>query len=350
MSNRVVIIGILFLLSALAVVSLVLVAGQFRHGPAVAEPSGPPLPAPDPEPLATLVFVGDIMMARDVEKRLSAMSSGYGFSAVEHRLKADLVVGNFEASIPEVHEPTPSMVMRFSVPPALTSDLSAAGFTHMSLANNHAFDFGAAGFSNTGRELRSRGLAIAGSPNSIGPGSVFIEEVHGRRLVIVNVNATYGYPEAKTVRSAAPAGTDADLLVAYIHWGEEYELVHGPAQKRLAHGLIDAGFDLIVGHHPHVTQDVERYKDGLVFYSLGNFLFDQYWNDDVRQGLLLSVTIEDDEWKVDLVPVESKSVKVQPREMVGEARQSFLDGLAARSSASLRSAISQGLILIQRHP
>ena len=79
-----------------------------------------------------------------------------------------------------------------------------------------------------------------------------------------------------------------------FHWGEEYKKIHNAYQEKLAHAVIDAGADLIIGHHPHVSEDVEQYKGKYIVYSLGNFVFDQNFSEDTRNGLVVKVTLEDD--------------------------------------------------------
>lgn len=295
-----------------------------------------------------LVLAGDVMLARDVERRLLEEERGYALSFLEDRLRADMTLVNFESSIPAVHQPTQNMEMRFSVRPELLAELSLYGVTHLSLANNHSLDHGESGYRHTKDTLAAAGFAAAGHPVSVSTSSVFQAESNGRQIVVVNINATYHYPTQDSIESVLPTGLeDDDFLIAYIHWGEEYELTHNQAQATFGHRLIDSGFDLVVGHHPHVTQDIERYQDGLIFYSLGNFIFDQYWRPEVRQGLLLDVLEGEDGWQIELVPVESQTAHVQPREMVSEAKAAFLYDLAKRSSKSLAEDIAKGSISLQ---
>ncbi len=292
-----------------------------------------------------LIFIGDVMLARDVERRLLAETPGYALSAIKDDIQADMVVANFESSVPEVHEPTANMEMRFSVRPELLRELSLSGVTYASLANNHALDYGESGYAYTKEALIDNGVQPAGHPVQVSPDSLFIEKTGTRQVVIVNINATYGYPEAADIVGVLPEDLDEeDLLVTYIHWGEEYELVHSEAQETFAHQLIDSGFDLIVGHHPHVVQDIESYGQGLIFYSLGNFIFDQYWRPEVRQGLLLDLTEASAGWRISLLPVESETAHVQPRLMEGEKKENFLLELSQRSSWP---DIANGELLLQ---
>ncbi|MBM5790029.1 CapA family protein, partial [Candidatus Parcubacteria bacterium] len=84
-----------------------------------------------------------------------------------------------------------------------------------------------------------------------------------------------------------------DMVIVSMHWGEEYQPVPEQATVQLAHTLVDAGADVIFGHHPHVLQPVERYKDKLIFYSLGNFVFDQR-GEEQNRSLIATVDVWDD--------------------------------------------------------
>lgn len=300
-----------------------------------------------PRASVTVTFTGDIMLARDVENRLIAGGPGFALASIKEQLYADMVVGNFESSIPEIHQKTETMEMRFSVLPELVGELVGT-FTHLSLANNHALDHGHAGYANTVKVLEGNGLEASGHPSRIATSSVMTKEFSSRKVAIVNLNATYGYLDIEDVVPAIPSSLKSDdLLVAYVHWGQEYELIHDEWQEEFAHSLIDAGFDLVVGHHPHVVQDIERYRDGLIFYSLGNFIFDQYWRPEVREGLVLNLTEGEDGWSIGLMPVESETIRVQPRAMTGERRKGFLEELAGRSSKNLDTEIRAGGLSLQ---
>lgn len=298
--------------------------------------------------LPGVVFLGDIMLARDVERRAPELLPEHQLTRLSHLLADAVVVGNFEASVPEVHEPTPSMVMKFSVPNKALNVLVEAGITHLSLANNHALDHGPTGFSNTVREFRLRGLEPVGHPSDVAASSVSYIESGDKILAILALNATYGYPKENEwgpVLEVARARSDAQI--AYIHWGDEYEIRHSDAQEDFAHALIDAGIDLVVGHHPHVVQDVSHYNDRMIFYSLGNTVFDQYFSSRVTEGLVLKLSLEDDEWRAFLHPVETRSVKTQPREMSEDESKIFLESLAERSDTALREDILAGSLPLQ---
>jgi poly-gamma-glutamate synthesis protein (capsule biosynthesis protein) len=100
-------------------------------------------------------------------------------------------------------------------------------------------------------------------------------------------------------KSARDLASSSDILVVNIHWGEEYKADPNNRQKEMAHLLIDAGVDVIIGHHPHVVQTVETYKNKPIFYSLGNFIFDQYFSPETQKGLAVEIifTSKDIEYK-----------------------------------------------------
>jgi poly-gamma-glutamate synthesis protein (capsule biosynthesis protein) len=88
--------------------------------------------------------------------------------------------------------------------------------------------------------------------------------------------------------------SQVDYLVVSLHFGNEYEAEASERQKKLARLAIDAGAKIIVGHHPHVIQEVERYKDGVIAYSLGNFIFDQNFSEETMKGLILKISANED--------------------------------------------------------
>ena len=132
------------------------------------------------------------------------------------------------------------------------------------------------------------------------------------------------------------------FLIAFMHWGIEYKTNNSKAQQDLAHKMVEAGADLIIGSHPHVVQNIELYKNKLIFYSLGNFIFDQYFSKNVQQGLAVGLEIYKDKLVYAIYPIQS--VKSQPNLMSDEDKAKFLADLAARSSKELDMQINSGEI------
>ena len=128
-----------------------------------------------------------------------------------------------------------------------------------------------------------------------------------------------------------------------VHWGQEYHLENSSSQQELAHKIIEAGADLIIGHHPHVVQSIEEYKGKLIFYSLGNFVFDQYFSEETRQGLAVWICLGRETAAFRLLP--AWITNGQPDWMSSDEAKAFLASLAERSDKDLYQAIKNGIIV-----
>lgn len=112
------------------------------------------------------------------------------------------------------------------------------------------------------------------------------------------------YPKTLIVEKVKENISKVDVLIVSLHWGAEYQKEPNAQQKKLAHEIIDAGAKIIIGHHPHVTQPVESYRSGLIFYSLGNFVFDQPWSEATKQGQITKIIFEGKDVKsYELTPI-----------------------------------------------
>jgi poly-gamma-glutamate synthesis protein (capsule biosynthesis protein) len=296
---------------------------------------------------AHLIFTGDVMLARDVERKSVAYGASYPYTHVTDLLTGDAVIGNFEASVPEIHEPTPSMVMRFSVPPHELAALRDAGFTHVSLANNHADDYGESGYANTVHSLIAAGLVPFGKPYALATSSVSYLDTPAGVVALIGVYAVDVLPSGEEIAAVTRmASAESDVQIAYVHWGEEYALTHNAAQEWLAHALIDHGVDMVIGHHPHVVEDVALYNGKLIVYSLGNFIFDQYFSADVKAGLVLSVAYDGASLTTTLIPVSTEDSPAAPYVLTGAAREAARNALAERSDPALKRALEAGELTV----
>lgn len=291
-----------------------------------------------------VVFVGDVLLARHVEKIQNSYGLEYVFAALPPVASTTYLVGNFESTVPEHHEPTPDMTMSFSTASSALVSLTDYGFSHLSLANNHSYDKGIDGFLDTQKSLQAAGITWFGD-QSMGSTSVSYIELEERVVALVGVYAVDQAPMEEKLQSVFnEAEHNSDFQIAYVHWGTEYELTHSPFQEAFARELIDAGADSVIGHHPHVVQDIDIYNDAIIFYSLGNFVFDQYFSRDVQEGLWVKLTFEENTPTYTLKPVTALGSYSQPRFMSGYNRDIFLNTLAERSSFSLREEIMLGIL------
>jgi poly-gamma-glutamate synthesis protein (capsule biosynthesis protein) len=301
---------------------------------------------------ATLVFVGDLMLGRNVEGLTDQYGPDYPFAKIGDTLKsAGLAVANLEGPIVSAreHRRTPTGSTSFNFAPDTAVALKRAGIDLVSLANNHTLDRGAAGFTETVDRLNEAGVFSIGHPKEVATDRVAVRTVNGHGIAFIamqDVFASLNEGQAvELVRQVASEHPDA-FVIAMVHWGDEYKLRHNARQERLAHAFIDAGADLIIGHHPHVVQDIEAYKNRAIFYSLGNFIFDQYFSRETQEGLAVQAELTDSTVTYRLAPIDI--VKSQPTLMVGEQHDQWLSAVAARSNPTLSTQIKAGTIGVTR--
>jgi poly-gamma-glutamate synthesis protein (capsule biosynthesis protein) len=238
---------------------------------------------------AILVFLGDVGLGRSMERQLARYGPTHPWEAIRPLLdEADLTVANLEGVLTARGEPlNKSYLIRAH--PDWGQALVEGGLDLVTLANNHALDFGSGGLDDTGATLRALDIAVVGAgPSRQAAHRPALYDVKGMGVAIlgyaaarwngsVDVPATdrLAWAEPRAVQADVQAIRDqVDLVVVLLHAGTEYATTPSPDQIAFAHAAIDAGADLVVGHHPHVTQTVERYRQGLVIYSLGDALFD----------------------------------------------------------------------------
>lgn len=241
------------------------------------------------EPTATVLFGGDMLFDRSVRTVMREEGGDFIFSCISETLReADLVVANLEgpiASNPSVSEgtvPGEPNNFRFTFDPSVAGLLFYYNIRLVNLGNNHVMNFGLAGLKETTQWLENANVAY------FGDGVVYKMSLNGVPLAFVNYNE-FGQQHPHLLEDVRMLYEEGNVVVVYAHWGEEYEEPL-PRVEALARQFVDAGAALVVGSHPHVVQKSERYKEKFIYYSLGNFIFDQYFNDAVRNGLLLRVT------------------------------------------------------------
>jgi poly-gamma-glutamate synthesis protein (capsule biosynthesis protein) len=294
----------------------------------------------------SLVLVGDVMLGRNVEVLMRRQSGSYPFEGLTLSTLAPnpAIIGNFESAMATPHIMTEALQMRFSVDELFLPPLRAAGFSHLSQANNHSFDYDAKGFTYTRQALERHSIVAFGNSSEITKTSISYLESETGTVALVGINASADIPRTQEFAATLEeASKQSAMQIVYIHWGNEYESIHSRAQELLAREMVAAGADLIVGHHPHVVQDIDVIDGVVVFYSLGNYIFDQYFSQEVQEGLVLALSL-DETPVVMLVPVSSAATLSQPSLMQPQPHSQFLDSLAQRSDAQLQENIKKGVI------
>jgi hypothetical protein len=329
--------------------------GELQHKP---EKATRLRPTPEPtsvlytaqkESFGSLIFTGDVLLARNVEYLMNLHGSDYPFSGLSFSTiaKSPAVVGNFEASVPIEHIYTPALQMRFSVSPVFLEAIQENGFTHLSQANNHALDYGQSGFLNAREHLKTQQVETFGHPNTLDTDSIEFVKVGDKTVAVIAAYTLITLPTYSELRDVfAYANSRSDYQVVYVHWGDEYVLTHNKRQKEAAQRFVEAGADIIVGHHPHVVQDIQLVDGVPVFYSLGNYVFDQYDSVSTQEGLMLHLELKEAGLAISLVPVTSVGTLSQPRFMSQANHGQFLRDLSNRSDKSLREQIRSGLMLL----
>lgn len=256
---------------------------------------------------------------------------------------------NLESPISDIGARNPTKEYTFRSRPALTEGLVAAGIDVVSLANNHTLDYGSVALHDTVARLDSAGVAHAGAgadasaarapallitPAGIVAVLAFTEIIPGGfEATAEHPGVNPAMPDRKKLFAAiATADKKADFVIVSFHWGTEYTGQASEDQRRLAHEAVDAGADLILGHHPHVIQGLELYRNRLIAYSLGDFVFDHY-SRETGEAFVLRVTMPlEGAPSVEVVPVYLSESSGVPAPVTGEEADAILTRLARLSS------------------
>jgi len=259
-----------------------------------------------PPDTVRLIFAGDLMLD-DGPGRVIAD----GRDPLQHFApflkEADYTLGNLECPVATVGQPMESKIFSFRAHPRVMAVLKGR-FDAVSVANNHSGDYGQEAFRETLGHLRTNGIAVVGGGENLAQAHapLWIEQ-KGLRIAVLAYNefkprsfeAGPDWPGVAwsedtqvvaDIRAARAAG--ADLVIPYMHWGWEREPTTSERQRRLARILIDAGADVVVGGHPHITQGAEIYRGKPIIYSLGNFVFDSFEAEVLRTGWLLRMSVD----------------------------------------------------------
>lgn len=268
------------------------------------------------------VFVGDIMLSRGVDLKMKrAGDYTFPFLNIARTTRdADIAFGNLEGPI-SVRGKNQGSIYSFRANPNSVKGLVFAGFDVVSLANNHIWDWGVDALTDTLDILKQNNILTigAGKNETEANSPVFIMKGNQRVVFFAYTNlypqslyATGENPgistfdEEQIIRGIKEDTTSEDVVIISLHWGDEYKTESNDFQKRFGRILIDAGVDMVIGHHPHVSQEVERYKGGWIAYSLGNFVFDQNFSEETMRGMLLEVTTKSGEVR----SVEQREIKM----------------------------------------
>ena len=273
------------------------------------------------ESSTSFVVAGDAMFDRSVwhyykDKGLKSIFSNFGERVFRG---VDLSLLNLEGPISakEIDDDWQSSSLVFNFPPEVTSTLGYLNINAVSLANNHTNNAGSSGLANTKKVLGEAGINYFGKPNGFDESSVL--QIDGEMPIsVIGIMAIDNFDNQSLLAKISAEKSAGRKVIIFPHWGVEYAPKHSISQERLARSWISAGADLVVGSHPHVTQDFEIIDGRPVIYSLGNFVFDQFFSQETQEGLVLAGTITKEKIALTFLPTREKLVK--PEFLRGEEK------------------------------
>ncbi len=240
-----------------------------------------------------ITAVGDIMLGEGSQKIGDGVRARWAGKRINQLLwhlhpylTADLCIGNLECMLGHIESKDPSQMVYIGDPQHVQG-LRDLGFTHLTLANNHILDQGEARAIETKQYIEAAGITSCSLPN---PTRTWCKkhpvDIFTYNLIPDHTNPRFYSDRVRNEELSVIRSSDAYLKVACMHWGDEFSEYPSPAQLDLAHTIVDSGANLILGHHPHVTQGIEEYAGSLIVYSMGNFIFDMDWGEQTRSSFI----------------------------------------------------------------
>jgi poly-gamma-glutamate synthesis protein (capsule biosynthesis protein) len=297
-----------------------------------------------------LVF-GDMMLDRAVRKQINDNGNEYPFSQIkDFILGNDIVVANAEGSFSFFDSKTldtKNGPLDFTFDPILLTTLKNIGFTLLGQANNHALNFGSKGFAQSTTSITIAGLNYFGDPRNIDI-APYITEINGEKIGLIAYNEFSYEGFENIIRTIQEVKKQVTYLIVYSHWGEEYNSSFTLAQQKNAHDFIDAGVDAVIGMHPHVIEPIEIYNGKPIFYSIGNFIFDQAEIGPMTEGLAIKILLNKKSITYEISPFFIKQAQVSLMDNVN--RQTILNALVNNAVIpdDFKAGIATGRIKIDR--
>ncbi|WZL74703.1 CapA family protein [Clostridiaceae bacterium 35-E11] len=299
----------------------------------------------------SISIMGDVLLTRGVGKMIEVHGVDYPWKYVSHILnKQDLALINLETSIGMSGKAMIDKEYTFQSSPETLKGVVSAGIDGVAIANNHILDYGQDGFIETLKNLKKMGIKYAGGgrnhEEALKPA---IWEVNGMKVgflafsrVIPNMNwyasdaragitSAYDYYLDSVCETIDKTKKEVDFLIVSLHWGKELQSDPDKKDIRAARQLIDSGADLIMGHHPHVLQGIEIYKNKPIVYSLGNFVFNARGKQS-NQTMIFNLEVNKKGIaKLNVIPILIKGG--QPRIAEGKEKEEIIHMLNQRSKA-----------------
>ncbi|WP_455241028.1 CapA family protein [Methanothermobacter tenebrarum] len=311
----------------------------------------------EPEKPINITFTGDVMLGRNVNAVLYDDPQPFK-NVINLTNGTDLTVINLESPITTSTNQRDKLIT-FKADPQFTKLLKDAGVDVACLANNHIMDYGEEGLNDTIKNLEASGIMYVGAgPNITEAYKPLIIDVKGKKIAIIQASEFadehYMPPATKNRPGFAPISWDhiksaidnakkagADYIICEFHYGNEYRHTPNELQKNISHKCIDEGAFMVIGHHPHVSGSIEEYKGHLIFYSLGNCVFDMQ-NPETKRSMIIIVTIKGNSSIVHIYPINI--IGYYPYLMDVENANTFLEELESYSNVKIQIKDGIGII------
>ena len=277
-----------------------------------------------PDKKLTVITTGDVIPARTVNFKMTQYHDfTHPFHKTAEMLKsADATLINLEAPLVK-NCPVTAEGMIFCGDPRFIEGLEFAGVDIVNLANNHALNYGIEGAGQTVKLLTENGILATGYPSN----NLVMKQFNNSYLGFLGFDLLSPFDENELLLTINQSSKKVDLLFVSLHWGTEYTHQPDPWQYALAHRIIDEGATMVVGNHPHWTQPLEVYKDKLIIYAHGNFIFDQEWSEETKTGFIARHTFYENRLvDTEIFPVYISDYN-QPELLTGEKKEKILDRL-----------------------
>ncbi|MBI5221375.1 MAG: CapA family protein [Candidatus Magasanikbacteria bacterium] len=270
---------------------------------------------------ASILNFGDLMLDRNVKKQIDKNGVDYIFEKLagdDNLLTADpsVIEANLEGSFANKRRPTTkSIAFRFD--PKFIDTLKKYHLNVFNLANNHSFDMTTEGFRETQANLKKAGISFYGQQYKVNDENLLVKQIGDFKFGLIGLDDTINKVNILKVKELIKKAKEkgVEIIMINIHWGDEYKEFSNSHQRQLGHALIDSGADVIIGHHPHVVEEMEIYKNHPIFYSLGNFVFDQYFSVPTQQELSVGLVFKEENNQksvsVYVFPLQSTQSQIQ---------------------------------------
>ena len=268
----------------------------------------------------SITFTGDVLLDRGVRQFVEHRSVDKLFSPFVDSVfqSSDLVVANLECPATKIRQPAFKQYI-FRAEPEWLQTLKAHGITHLNLANNHSVDQGRIGLADTKKNIQEAGMIPVGAGDNMQeaaqpvllastPRNVYL--LTSLQMPLENFSylpdkTSVSHEDLDSLKTRVRQLKETDpccYIIVSLHWGGEHTLRPVPLQRQQAHQLIDTGVDALICHHTHTLQTIEQYQGKPIYYSIGNFIFDQKKPINSK-ACMVKVTIKKESSHIETIPI-----------------------------------------------